>query len=73
MLKYQNFNFNPDYYSKYYSVKNLEKGDILAFEDTKEIRFNFENSENINAKSMIKIASWDKDIMETETDRKSVV
>lgn len=64
---YRNSNFNPEYYDKYYSIKDIKKGDILAFEDTKEIKFNFENSEKLNAKSMIKIASWDKDIMEIDT------
>lgn len=53
---YANDNFNKTYYDIGYSVKNLRKGSILAFNTTKEIFLGYDDRDFSGLKSMIKVA-----------------
>lgn len=60
---YTNTNFNTLYYGDNYSVNNLAKGDILAFDEMLNLNLSFENQENIGAKSMIRIGLTTQNLM----------
>jgi len=65
---YTNPNFNPDFYGKSYTIKNLNKGDILAFDSMVELNFDFQNKERPNAKSMIRVAAISEPYMSVNLD-----
>ncbi|KKK35006.1 hypothetical protein WN59_05030 [Salinicoccus sediminis] len=65
---YSNPNFNDEFYGKDFTVKSIHKGDILAFDVMAEIKLEFSNKENPNAKSMIRIAAKEQEMMSVDID-----
>lgn len=57
--------FNPDFYEGYV-IETLEKGDILAFQDTEEISLEFNQMAPVSARSMVRVGSTKKEYMELE-------
>lgn len=57
IYNYSNPNFNSLYYGNNLEIPIIEKGEILAFKNTVELNFKFENKENLSARSMIQVAS----------------
>lgn len=70
---YSNPNFNSIYYGEDFMIPVIEKGEILAFENTIELDFEFENRENPSARSMIQIASTDKDTMQIDISGDKII
>lgn len=70
---YSNPNFNPLYYGTSLEIPVIEKGEILAFENTVELNFEFENRENPSARSMIQIASVDEDEMKIDISGDKII
>lgn len=69
---YSNQNFNPIYYDEKFFVNEIKSGDILAFTPTFTIDFHFENKDSSNPKSMIKVASYNEDVMKFDIDGNSI-
>lgn len=62
---YSNSKFNRVYYEKGYTVKGLEKGSILAFQDMREFRLEFEG---VNLSSMIRVSGSSDKLMNVDFD-----
>ncbi|MEB8133568.1 hypothetical protein [Mammaliicoccus sciuri] len=65
---YTNSHFNPEYYGDDFSVKSIEKGDILAFDTMATIQIDFSNKENPSKESMIRVSGKDQKYMSVDTD-----
>lgn len=65
---YSNPNFNKEYYGDSFTVLQLNKGDILAFDNMAELNIKFINKENPNAKSMIRVAAINDAYMDVNID-----
>lgn len=73
IVSFKNNDFNTLYYGEDFSIPNIQKGDILAFVETIELNFIFDNRENLNARSMIQIAiSKDKN-MHIDTNQEKIM
>lgn len=70
---YNNPNFNPIYYGENMEIPVIEKGEILAFKNTIELSFEFENKENPSARSMIQIASTNDDEMKVDISGDKII
>lgn len=71
--KYSNPKFNPFYYGEDLKIPLIEKGEILAFESTVELNFEFENRENPSARSMIQVASISGDEMKIDISGDKII
>ena len=73
IINYSNSNFNPLYYGEKLVIPKIEKGEILAFENTVELNFEFENRENPSARSMIQIADGNDDVMKIDISGDKII
>lgn len=64
--EYRNSDFNSLYYDSEYKVRNIKKGDILAFVNTIEYQLEIENIDDISEKSMILVKPIEGDLMKIE-------
>ncbi|HLR66907.1 MAG TPA: hypothetical protein VK105_07195 [Virgibacillus sp.] len=67
LYNYSNSFFNPLYYDDY-KINIIQKGDIIAFDTMAELKIDFENKENPNAKSMIRVSSKKENYMSIDCD-----
>lgn len=65
---YANPNFNEQFYGESYTVRNIHKGDILAFDSMSDLSIDFENKEKPNAGSMIRVAAVNEPYMRVDID-----
>src|SRR5699024_1893545 len=70
---YSKPNCNFFYYGENFTVPVVEKGEIIAYKNTIELDFEFENRENPSARSMIQVASTDKDTMQVDISGDKIV
>ncbi|WP_203268639.1 hypothetical protein [Streptococcus uberis] len=68
IINYQNRAFNPEYYGENFSIPIIEKGSILAFDNMAEINIDFENFEQNDIKSIIRVASKKQQFMDVDID-----
>lgn len=73
MDEYQNAAFNSDVYGSDYSVRNLKRGDILAFEPTIEIQISMEDDIEQGIQTYIKLAKSDKKVLDINLDNESII
>lgn len=73
MDEYKNTAFNSDVYGSDYSVRNLKRGDILAFEPTIEIQISMEDDIEQGVQTYIKLAKSDKKVLDINLDNESII
>lgn len=71
--EYRNAAFNTDVYGSNYRVRNLKRGDILAFEPTIEIQIMMEDDIEQGVQTYIKLAKSDKSVLDINLDNESII
>lgn len=70
---YKNVGFNKNLFGSDYTVKNLSRGDILAFEPTITIQMNLEDTKDMGAQTFIKVAKSEEKTMDVDLDSEMIM
>lgn len=70
--EYMNSGFNPELFGEDYVVKNIMRGDILAFEPTVEIELQMEDSAPKSVQTFIKVSKSKNKSMTVNLDGESI-
>lgn len=71
--EYTNSGFNPELFGEDYVVKNIMRGDILAFEPTVEIELQMEDSTPKSVQTFIKVSKSKNTSMNVNLDDESIL
>lgn len=65
--------FNNFYYDSTYTISNIDIGDILACDITREVSFEFTNSDKKDTKSAIKVSKHNQNYMDVEFSNEYII
>ncbi|KRK34974.1 hypothetical protein FC07_GL000325 [Loigolactobacillus bifermentans DSM 20003] len=68
IAEYRNSGFNPDMFGSNYCVRNLSRGDILAFEPSIEIQLEMQDLAASGPKTLIKVAKSEATLLNVNLD-----